>query len=255
MAIKDVISKIQRSLLCCSKREERCTLDIGAPTNVRRVDVSDALPGLTDDQRKYIREKASSDAIHLLGLQSHPPSHPPSQPSTTPPSPEHSLRHEPKSAISSRQPSMALLNAASKDLPSTVPTPPRQTHPPSSSPSTRMKSMWSGTQRLSTSSSCRDSLYSKIGDGDKSHDASFMTLNLDFETESLDTKQRADSPRTLSLTSGFEMQDTVGGHVGANTPITKNEKVNAAIKETEVVDSSDDEDPFVAAEGMLLKKI
>lgn len=150
---------------------------------------------------------------------------------------------------------MALLNAASKDLPDTVPTPPRQTHAPASSPSARMKSMWSGTKRLSTSSSCRDSLYSKIGDGEKPQDSSFMTLNLDFETESLSAKQRADSPRTLSLASGFETQDTVGGHAGATTPVTKNEKVNAAIKETEVVDSSDDEDPFIAAEGTLLKKL
>ena len=215
MAIKDIISKIKRSLLCCSRREENNTLDIvslsdatvrthvlttqkqGAPTNVRRVDISDALPGLTDAQRKYIREKASSDAIHLLGLQSHPPSHPGSQPPTTPPSPEQSLRHEPNSAISSREPSMALLNAASKDLPEGVPTPPRQTHSPTSSPNIRMKSMWSESKRLSAKSSCRDSLYSKIGDGEKPRDTSFMTLNLEFETESLDSQKRADSPRTL----------------------------------------------------------
>jgi hypothetical protein len=82
-----------------------------------------------------------------------------------------------------------------------------------------------------------------------------MTLNLEFETESLDSRKRADSPRTLSLTSGFEMQGTVGGRADANTPITKNEKVNTAIKETEVVDSSDEDDPFVTAEGALLKKI
>jgi hypothetical protein len=272
MAIKDIILKIKRSILCCSRREEKCTLDIvglpdatvmthvltqkqGAPTNVRRVDVSDALPGLTDAQRKYIREKASSDAIHLLGLQSHPPSHPGSQPPTTPPSPEHSLRHEPNSAISSRQPPMTLLNAASKDLPEGVPTPPRQTHAPTSSPDTRMKSMWRESKRLSTTSSCRDSLYSKIGDGEKPRDTSFMTLNLEFETESLDSRKRADSPRTLSLTSGFEMQDTVGGRADANTPITKNEKVNTAIKETEVLHSSDEDDLFVTAEGALLKKI
>ncbi|KAJ8117871.1 hypothetical protein OPT61_g1036 [Boeremia exigua] len=255
MAFKEVISKIQHSLLCCSKRERKSSLDIGSPTNVRRVDVSDSLPGLTDAQRKYIREKASSDAIHLLGLQSHPPSHPPSQPPTTPPSPEHSLRHEPSSAVSSREPTMPLLNAASTDLPNAVPTPPRQTHAPASPPSARMKNMWSGTQRLSTSSSCRDSLYSKLGDSEKHRDTSFMTLNLDFELESSDVKKRADSPRTLSLTSGFETQDTVGGHADVNKPITKNEKVNAAIKETEVVNSSDDEDPFVAVEDKLLKKI
>ncbi|KAH6614048.1 hypothetical protein C7974DRAFT_69606 [Boeremia exigua] len=255
MAFKDIVSRFRRSLLCCNKRERKSSLDIGSPTNVRVVDVSDALPGLTDAQRKYIREKASSDAIHLLGLQAHPPSHPSSQPPTTPPSPEHSLRHEPNSAMSSREPSMALLNAASKDLPSAVPTPPRQTHAPASPPSARMKSMWAGTKRLSTSSSCRDSLYSKIGDGEKHQDSSFMTLNPDFESESLDTKKRTDSPRTLSLASGFEAQDTVGGHTNANTPPMKNEKVNTAIKETEVMDSSDEEDPFVAAEGTLLKKI
>lgn len=150
---------------------------------------------------------------------------------------------------------MALLNAASKDLPDAIPTPPRQTHAPTSPPSARMKSMWSGAKRISSSSSCRDSLYSKIGDGEKPQDASFMTLNLDFESESPGVKRRTDSPRTLSLASGFEMQDTVGGHADAGTPTTKNEKVNAAIKETEVMDSSDEEDPFIAAEGKLLKKI
>ncbi|KAF3039499.1 hypothetical protein E8E12_003403 [Didymella heteroderae] len=255
MAFKDVISKIRRSLLCCSKRERKCSLDIGSPTDVRRVDISDALPGLTDTERKYIREKASSDAIHLLGLHSHPPSHPPSRPATSPPSPEHSLRHEPDSAMCSREPSMALLNAASKDLPDAIPTPPRQTHPPSSPPSARMKSMWAGAKRLSNSSSCRDSLYSKIGDGERAHELSMMTLNLDSEFESSGCRKRADSPRTLSLGSGFETQDTVGGHSDASLSITKNEKVNTAIKETEVADSGDDEDPFVAAEGKLLKKI
>ena len=115
--------------------------------------------------------------------------------------------------------------------------------------------MWNGAQRLSTSPSCRDSLYSKIGDGEKMRDASFMTLNLDYEFESPSAKKRADSPRTLSLASGFEMQDTVGGHVDTNTSITKNEKVDVAIKKTDVGDSSDDEDPFVAAEEQLLKKI
>ncbi len=115
--------------------------------------------------------------------------------------------------------------------------------------------MWNGTQRLSTSSSCRDSLYSKIEDGEKHRDTSFMTLNLDFEPGHPDVKQRADSPRTLSLASGFEAQDTIGGHADAKNPITKNEKVNAAIKETEVVDSSDDEESFVVGEAKLLEKI
>lgn len=82
-----------------------------------------------------------------------------------------------------------------------------------------------------------------------------MTLNLDFEFESPSAKKRSGSPRTLSLASGFETQNTVGGHTDSNTPIAKIEKVDAAVKETEILDSSDDEDPFVAAEGKLLKKI
>lgn len=79
-----------------------------------------------------------------------------------------------------------------------------------------------------------------------------MTMNLDSEYS---VRKRADSPRTLSLASGFETQDTVGGHSDAETPVSNNDKVNTAIKETEIVDSSDDDDPFVAAEGELLKKI
>lgn len=81
-----------------------------------------------------------------------------------------------------------------------------------------------------------------------------MTLNLDLEFESTSGRKRTDSPRTLSLASGFEMQDTVGGRADAEMLVLKNGKVDAPIKETEIVDSSDDEDPFVAAEGKLLKK-
>lgn len=149
---------------------------------------------------------------------------------------------------------MSLLNAASKDLPDAVPTPPRQTHPPTSPPSARLKGMWDGAKRLSGSSSCRDSLYSKIGDHEKPRDPSFMTLNTDSESPS--AKKRSDSSRTLSLSSGFERQDTVGGHADSNTKSVKIEKVNAVIKQTEVVDSSDeDDDPFVAAGETLLKKL
>jgi hypothetical protein len=36
-----------------------------------------------------------------------------------------------------------------------------------------------------------------------------VTLNLGFHRE--EKKDRADSPQTMSLTEGFEMQDTVGG--------------------------------------------
>ncbi|KAI4646888.1 hypothetical protein J4E93_005112 [Alternaria ventricosa] len=48
-------------------------MDIGGPTDVRVIDVSDFLPGLTYHQRKQIREEASSGALRLQSLQSHPP--------------------------------------------------------------------------------------------------------------------------------------------------------------------------------------
>lgn len=88
----------------------------------------------------------------------------------------------------------------------------------------------------------------------KPRDASFMTLNLDFEFEDQKDKERLDSasPRTLSLTSGegFEMQDTIGGHSDhKTTPIVRNEKVVSAIKGTAVESSDEDEDPLVAMEG------
>ncbi|KZM25961.1 uncharacterized protein EKO05_0009097 [Ascochyta rabiei] len=261
MPFKDIVSEVRRSILCCVGRDRKRPLDIGSPTNVRHINVSDTLPGLTDTERKHIREKVSNDAIRLLSLQSHPPSHPPSQPTTSPPSPEHSLRHEPSSVVSSQEPSMALLNAASKNLPDAVPTPPPQAHPHTSSPSARMKGMWDDVKRLSNSSNCRDSLYSKIEDSSinsekQLKDSSSMTLNLELGTESPSSNTRSDSLRTLSLTSGFETQDTIGGHTQTAAPIASTKKVNAAIKEKETIDSSDeDEDPFIAAEAELLKKL
>lgn len=98
-------------------------------------------------------------------------------------------------------------------------------------------------------------MYSRIGDGEKANESSLMTLNLDIEIENPGGRTRADGPRTLNLASGFQTQDTIGGHSDATLPLVKNEKVNADIKEMEVMDSSEDEDPFVAAEGMLLKKL
>ncbi|CAO2654792.1 Nn.00g115250.m01.CDS01 [Neocucurbitaria sp. VM-36] len=250
MAFKDIITRLRRAVLCCSKRKRKLSLDIGHPTDVRRVDISDALPGLTDAERKYIREKASSDAIHLLGLQSHPPSHPP----TSPPSPTES--HSPSiattSMLSSREPSVALLNAASKDLPSTLPTPPRRQHNENSPPSARMKSMWESTRRLSNSSSCHDGLYEKLeqikDSNEKDRNESFTTLNLDFTFE--DKKDHSESPKTLSLREGFEMQDTMGGHSQGTTPTKKDKIIERAIKATELSDSSDsDEDIFVSRES------
>lgn len=244
MGFKNILSKVRRVFLC-NKSERKPSLDIvsipittsftsnnklkrrgfchlkhytqrkktlttlkGHPTNVRRVDISDALPGLTDTERKYIREKASSDAIHLLGLQSHPP--------TSPPSPTESTTPSLKPA--SREPSEALLNAASKDLPSTLPTPPRRTHNENSPPAVRLQTM--RTHPETNLISQIDSLKSSQPKPDTKINESFMTLNLEFDWE--EKKDLPDTPRTLSLCGdgeGFETQSTTGGTSAANSPV------------------------------------
>ena len=118
--------------------------------------------------------------------------------------------------------------------------------------------MWDSTRRLSNSSSCRDGLYEKleqIQDSEENNrNESFTTLNLEFTFE--DKKDSSESPKTLSLTEGFEMQDTMGGHSQVTTP-TKNDRViERAIKATQLSDSSDsEEDVFVSRESRPLVKV
>ncbi|KAI8942545.1 hypothetical protein NX059_000605 [Plenodomus lindquistii] len=257
--------KFRRVVLCCSEREEKSSvetvrLEIGRPTDVRRVDVSATLPGLTDAERRYIREKASSDAVHLLGLQSEPPSHPP----TSPPSPVQSSSPSlpPTSAMPSREPSVALLNAASQGLPSALPTPPRRTHNENSPPASRMRTMWNGANRLSNSSTCHEGLYEKLEEikgadvQEKGLTESFVTLNLEFDFEDNKSVHASESTRTLSLTEGFEMQDTKGGIC---QPVAKSLVVQTAVDATNFGESSDEsdfeEDSLIAAEHTQLVKI
>ncbi|KAH6882764.1 hypothetical protein BKA58DRAFT_434525 [Alternaria rosae] len=75
MTFNRIIIRIERTLLC-DKREPNPNLDnmdIGGLTDVRVIDLSDFLPGLTYRQRKQIQEEASSGALRLQSLQSHPP--------------------------------------------------------------------------------------------------------------------------------------------------------------------------------------
>ncbi|KAF1919588.1 hypothetical protein BDU57DRAFT_536552 [Ampelomyces quisqualis] len=235
MLLKKAIMKVRRAILCCRSHKRKPSLDIGSPTNVRHVPITDSLPGLTDSERLYIREKASSDAIHLLGLHTSPPS------PTGSNSPLGSHSPSISSPPASRENSLPLLNAASKDLPEALPTPPRPTHGESSPPRTRMQGMstWDFVDeghraydptatRLSLSSAesgsgprvlkkinLRDHKLSRSDSGNqkaserrakKDANQSFMSLNFGFDWE-LD-----DARSTASLGEGFEMQDTVGGH-------------------------------------------
>ncbi|KAK7177598.1 hypothetical protein PSPO01_16352 [Paraphaeosphaeria sporulosa] len=251
MVFKSIIGRFRRrALLCCSGREPKRSLDIGSPTDVRRVDIRDAIPNITEAELKNIREKPSSDVVHLLEQHSLPPSHP----ASSPPSPTNSSSPSiaPASALSSREPSMALLNAASKDLPTALLTPPCRPHHENSPPASRMKSMWNGSKRLSNSSTCHDGLYEKLeslkgaDSGDRGLTQFFVTLNLDFDIDGKHDSNRPESARTLFLTEGLEMQDTKGGNV---TPVAKNLVVKQAIEATQLGDS------FVAGEHRPLVKI
>ena len=57
---------------------------------------------------------------------------------------------------------MDLLNAASKDLPTSVPTPPRRTHNENSPPAMRMKSMWDSERRYSSDSTGENEVDEKV---------------------------------------------------------------------------------------------
>lgn len=128
--------------------------------------------------------------------------------------------------------------------------------------------MWENTKRMSSSSSnTGDGLYEKLErvkreekEG-KDLNESFPTLNLDFDWQ--DQKASSESPQTLSLTEGFEMQDTIGGHcentspvVSKTSPLQKNPVIQRAVTSTSLAESSaSSEDEFVVAENSPLVKI
>lgn len=196
--------------------------------------------------RKYIREKASNDAIRLLSLQSHPP--------TQPPSP-HSVAH---SGFTSREPSQTLLNAASTDLPPSLPTPPMQKHGDTSVPACRMKSMWERTRRLSSSLASHNSSveYHDLDvdgkarkGGDEDEGVTMLNLDLDFKDQK---SINLDSPVSVCPSAksveGFEEQDLVGGTLAATpskTSIFKSAAAAKAIRDTGLVESSDSEEEMV----------
>lgn len=81
-----------------------------------------------------------------------------------------------------------------------------------------------------------------------------MTLNLDFKYD--DQDGCPESLRSLSLTEGFEEQDTIGGHSQPATPNKEHRIITGAVHAMELVDGSDsEEDAFVSREATLLVKI
>jgi hypothetical protein len=116
-----------------------------------------------------------------------------------------------------------------------------------------MKNMWE-SNRFSGTSSCRDSLYEKLEEDGKVRDESFTTMHLmpDYHEKT----DHLSSPCTLSLASGFEAQDTVGGHTVESAPIMKNKTVVNAVEQTDLTDSSDsEEDSFIGTQDKIVADI
>ncbi|KAF2734971.1 hypothetical protein EJ04DRAFT_576514 [Polyplosphaeria fusca] len=203
MAFKDVLMKMKRALLCCGGDGRTRSLEISSPTDVRHIDLDICMPELSQEERDYIREKASADPHRFLSLQSHPPS----SPSTSPSSP-----------TSSRTPSTTLLNAASTNLPTSLPTPPQQTHTDATlPPALRMKRIWEHTRRLSAS--LGSTHHAGYLDLQNMHNGSEgpLVLDLDFVKEK-DLESPVSGKSTIDMPlrdCGSETQPLVGG---ARTP-------------------------------------
>jgi hypothetical protein len=89
-----------------------------------------------------------------------------------------------------------------------------------------------------------------------------MTLNLEFDWEDKKNLSGMETPRTLSLSEGFEVQDTVGGHGGMvdrTSPLARNKVVNRAVESIRFEDcsvsDSDSEDGLREGERSLFLKI
>lgn len=90
-----------------------------------------------------------------------------------------------------------------------------------------------------------------------------MTLNLEFDWEDKKNHQNGmETHRTLSLSEGVEMQDTIGGHGGVvdrTSPLARNKVVQRAIPSTSLgnssVSDSDSEGGVLEGERIPLVKI
>ncbi|KAF1994414.1 hypothetical protein P154DRAFT_567337 [Amniculicola lignicola CBS 123094] len=188
MNIKRIAEKMRRALLCCGDDGRKHSLEIGSPTDVRRLDVASSMQGLTDKQRALIREKVSADATQIHLFQHQNTIQPALQPTSTSNSPSPSVPSSiaTRSNPTSRSPSSTLLNNASTNLPSSLPTPPRHKHAESTLPHSahkRMQSLWDTTRRLSTSLGSvggREGGYLGLGRDRDGSGEGLVLLNLDF---------------------------------------------------------------------------
>jgi hypothetical protein len=120
-----------------------------------------------------------------------------------------------------------------------------------------------GTSSSSGSSSTNNSaLFEKLervkesnnGPQKISLNESFMTLNFDWDWKDQSARDEVLTPRTLSLSEGFEMTDTIGGHGGleGNKAVAN---VVAATRVADIGDSDSGVDEYVVGDKSPLVKI
>ncbi|KAF2655551.1 hypothetical protein K491DRAFT_746917 [Lophiostoma macrostomum CBS 122681] len=257
MTFKEMMMDLRRIMLCCSTDKKKHSLEISSLTDFRREVLE--IPGLSKEELALLREKPTPDALPL-SLTSHPPTRPAStRPSASvPPSNPHSSAASSANSLanssnaspaSSRTPSTTLLNSASTNLPTTLPTPPLQKHtdnnPPTSAHS-RMKGFLERTRRLSeaVSTHSRHSTggyshagYDHLPTGSLGEDGreGVSLLNLDFKDTGFGMGMELDSPVSgksvhLDAAEGFEVQDVVGGATAAvpfDKPVATDIKLGA----------------------------
>ncbi|KAF2020020.1 hypothetical protein BU24DRAFT_477099 [Aaosphaeria arxii CBS 175.79] len=282
MAVKDVLAKFRKALLCCGSGERKRSLEISSPTDVQR-GVLD-MPGLTDEHESLLKSSwARVDApeygtwtisrrLSIMGVMPSPirvdifNGHADtfdrrhfirekastdaarllsltSHPPTRPTSLPPSSGPSP---TSSRSPSVTLLNSASSNLPETLPTPPRQKHTdpaPPTSAHNRMKGFWESTRRLSNSlSNTNHNGYRDLKQNDVDRDEGVVLLNMDFK----DTEP--DSPASIkSIDEGFVSQDVlVGGTPTKPNSLPRERTTPRSAKDADNVSVSDSDDELVA---------
>jgi len=190
----------------------------GGPTDVRVIDVSDSLPGLTDAQRKQIREEASSGALRLQSMEP--------QPLTSPPSSKHSdtrhpsvptntlgslssntetISHHSFAGMSPKEHVVAPLDTAPKNLSSNVSASRRRKRKDYSPTATRMKSTWSSDRPYSSGSSGEDEI-------SRSSHSNAMGIEL--------KKLGTESPHALDIDKGDHVQDSAHGAKEVESMVT-----------------------------------
>ncbi|KAF2451215.1 hypothetical protein P171DRAFT_478264 [Karstenula rhodostoma CBS 690.94] len=231
MGFKNAVKKIKRTLLCCRKEKKKPLLKIRPTTDVRRMDITEGMPDLTEADAKLIQEKATHDAYRLLSLQSHPPTQPatPTDPDPDPFASSAALSPTRTDPFASAAPSAA---ASTTHLPAPSPSPssahswsrlnplPAEDGAKDADPGVGKK-IWDTTRRLSglslsRRSSTRDgTFYTPHKQGRHSEPAAGaagaagVVIELD-DAHQPDEREDTKAGASVSV-RGFEVVETVGG--------------------------------------------